>query len=243
VAATAWTMSKVAACSGEGGSKWRMRAEAAEDEEGAEAGAAHALQATLDINASASGHAGEPAWPRRTSAAADSAPTKACRAALVLRRPACSSHKMRDERQGMGRWLMSKMKCSLLKPNRWRARVTAVRHAASDAGGSEPAAAAAASGGQGLEVRDGAGADGGTLVRRKTSTASLCMSNNSIELYLVVCGCKSRRKNVGGGVALDGSDTQEQFKNSIEFEIGNGTNFRTLEPRCCIKYGLCLRRK
>ena len=155
-----------------------MRAEAATDGEGAEAEAAQALQATLDMNASASGHAGEPAWPRRTSAAADSAPTSACSAAQVLRRPACSSHRMRGERQGMGRWLMSAMKCSLLNPNRRRARVTAVRQAASDAG-SELAEAAAASGGQGLEVSDGAGAEGGTLVRRKTSAASLCMSNNS----------------------------------------------------------------
>lgn len=74
----------------------------------------------------------------------------------------------------MGRWLMSAMKCSLLNPNRRRARVTAVRQAASDAGSE----LAAASGGQGLEVSDGAGAEGGTLVRRKTSAASLCMRNS-----------------------------------------------------------------
>jgi hypothetical protein len=29
-----------------------------------------------------------------------------------------------------------------------------------------------------LEVSDGAGAEGGTLVRRKTSAASLCMRNS-----------------------------------------------------------------
>ena len=45
-------MSRDAACSGEGGMRWRMMAEAAADGEGTEeAEAAQALQATMDMNA------------------------------------------------------------------------------------------------------------------------------------------------------------------------------------------------
>lgn len=151
----------------------RVEAALADDDGGAEG--AQALHATLDMRARASGHAVVPECARRTSAAADSAPASACSAADVLMRPACTSHRMRGDRQGAGRWLMSAMNGSALNPKRSRARATAARQTASEVSSGDDAAEAA-SGGQGLAAKEGAAQEGGTCARRRTSAASLCMS-------------------------------------------------------------------
>jgi hypothetical protein len=70
---------------------------------------------------------------------------------------------------------MRAMNGSALKPKRWCERVTAARHTDSEAA-SEDETAAAASGGQGLEVKEGAAEEGGTCARRRTSAASLCIA-------------------------------------------------------------------
>ena len=57
------------------------------------------------------------------------------------------------------------------------AKALAARHTAS-AAASEDARAEAARGGQGSEVREGAAEEGGTLARRKTSAASLCIEGS-----------------------------------------------------------------
>jgi hypothetical protein len=83
---------------------------------------------------------------------------------------------MRGDKQGTGFWPMSAVNGSGLKPKRSRARVTAARQISS-ASGCDDASADAASGSQGLELREGATAEDGTWVRRRTSAACLRITN------------------------------------------------------------------
>ena len=129
-----------------------------------------AQQVALDMKASASGQVPIPACVRRGSAAAALAPR--------LQSSGCADEAALHQPEDPGR----QARCWTLADERYErlgaeAKALAARHTAS-AAASEDARAEAARGGQGSEVREGAAEEGGTLARRKTSAASLCIEDS-----------------------------------------------------------------